>query len=343
MLPTVSLVVPARNEEKVIGKCLKSLLRLDYPKDKLEIVVAIDGSKDRTLDICKSFGRRVRVIESSPKTCKGDALNNAIPKANGEIIGIYDADCIVDRNCLKHAVKHFSDKKIAGVCGNLKSHNKEQSVIARSLALETGFISFIEYFLNSLGANTHFFGKNMFIRKKVLEKIGCFDTETFVEDAEMSIKMKKYGYKTVFEPNAIAWNEEPPSFRAFFKQRIRWARGAARLFKYKRRHGKEFLSDIMHGIYFYVPPFGLITATILALFIYFGLPLFLTAPILSLFLFNMVLIVYSRIKFKEPFRDLIYLPVWFVLSNVHLVLLLKGLIDEKMEKSVSWNSVRAFS
>ncbi|MFH1474009.1 MAG: glycosyltransferase family 2 protein [Candidatus Aenigmatarchaeota archaeon] len=343
MLPTVSLIVPARNEEKVIGKCVRSLLNLDYPRDKLELIVAIDGSKDRTLEICKSFGRRVRVIKSCPKTCKGDALNNVIPKAKGEIIGIYDADCIVDKNCLKHAVKHFSDKKIAGVCGNLKSHNKEQGMIARSLALETSFISFIEYFLNSLGANTHFFGKNMFIRKNVLMDVGCFDTETFVEDVEMSIKLKKYGYKTVFEPNAIAWNEEPPSFRAFFKQRIRWARGAAKLLKYKRRHGKEFLSDAMHGIYFYVPPFGLITATVLAIVMQFGLPFFLILPFIVLFMFNMVLLVYSRIKFKEPMGDLLYLPVWFVLSNVHLVLLLKGLLDEKMEKSVSWNSVRAFS
>jgi cellulose synthase/poly-beta-1,6-N-acetylglucosamine synthase-like glycosyltransferase len=343
MLPTVSLIVPARNEEKVICNCISSLLKMDYPRDKLEVIVAIDGSEDRTLEICRGFGRRVRVIKSSPKKCKGDALNNVIPKARGEIIGIYDADCIVDRKCLKCAVKHFSDKKIAGVCGNLKSHNKEQSVVARSLALETNFISFIEYFLNGLGANTHFFGKNMFIRKEVLEKVGYFDTETFVEDAEMSIKLKKYGYKTVFEPDAVAWNEEPPSFRAFFKQRIRWARGATRLFKYKRRHGKELLSDIMHGIYFYVPPFSLITATVLAVVLQFNFPIFITMPFIALFMFNMVLLVYSRIKFKEPLRDLVYLPVWFVLSNVHLVLLIKGLIDEKMEKSVSWNSVRAFS
>ncbi|MFH0929289.1 MAG: glycosyltransferase family 2 protein [Candidatus Aenigmatarchaeota archaeon] len=339
----MSLIVPARNEEKVVGNCLKSLLDLKYPKNRLEIIVAIDGSKDRTEKICKSFGSRVKVIKSSPKTCKGDALNSVIPKAKGEIIGIYDADCIVDKNCLKKVAKRFENKDIAGVCGNLKSHNKNQSIIARSLALETSFISFIEYFLNSKGANTHFFGKNMFIRKDVLMKVGCFDTQTFVEDIEMSLKLKDRGYKTVFEPEAIAWNEEPPSFKAFFKQRIRWARGSVRMLKYKRRSGIKFLSDLMHGVYFYVPPFGLMTATILAVFMYFGLPLFLTAPLLGLFLFTMAFLVYSRIKFKEPLIDLIYLPVWFLLSNVHLFLLFKGFVDEKLNKSVSWNSVRAFS
>jgi cellulose synthase/poly-beta-1,6-N-acetylglucosamine synthase-like glycosyltransferase len=341
MLPTVSLIVPARNEEKVIRNCIKSLLNLDYPKDKLEIIVSIDGSTDKTLDICKEYEHEIKVLESNPKKCKAEALNEVLPIAKGEIIGIYDADCIVDKNCLKEIVKHFSDKRIGGVSGNLKSYNKEESLVAGALALETSFISFIEYFLNSLGANSHFFGKNMFIRKNVLEKIGYFDTETFLEDVEMSIKIKEYKYKTVFEPKAIAWNEEPSSFKTFLKQRIRWGRGSIRMLKYKRRHGKKFLSDVMHGIYFYFPPFGLITATVLAICLYFNLPFFITIPFLVLFLFNMLLLVYSRIQFKESFKDLLYLPIWFVLSNVHLVLLFKGLIDEKLKKEILWNSVRS--
>jgi cellulose synthase/poly-beta-1,6-N-acetylglucosamine synthase-like glycosyltransferase len=341
MLPSISLIVPAKNEEKVIGKCLDSLLDLDYPRKKLEIIVSVDGSTDNTVKICRKYGRRIKVIESEPKSCKAAALNEVIPKARGEIIGIYDADCIVDRNCLKEVAKNFENNETAGVCGNLKSYNNDESIVTRALSLETSFISFIECFLNRCGANTHFFGKNMFIRKGVLEKIGLFDTETFVEDAEMSIKLKKYNYKTVFEPDAIAWHEEPKSLKAFVKQRVRWVRGTIRLFKYKRRSGKCFLSDVMHGIYFYLPPFSLITATILAIFIHFGLPLFLTAPILGLFLFNMLLLVYSRFYFKESFKDLLFLPVWFVLSNLHLVLIFKCLIDEKMNKPISWNSVRS--
>ncbi|MBN2203259.1 MAG: glycosyltransferase [Candidatus Aenigmarchaeota archaeon] len=337
----MSLIVPARNEEKVIGKCLKSILSLSYPKEKMEIIVAIDGSNDKTEKISKSFGKRVRVINSCPKKCKGDAINNVLPKCKGKIIGIYDADCIVDKNCLKEAVRHFEDDNVAGVCGNLKSHNKNQSLVARSLSLETNFISFFEYFLNGLGANSHFSGKNMFIRKDVLKKVGGFDTLTFIEDIEMSLKLKDKGYRTVFEPNAIAWNEEPVSVSSFVKQRMRWARGSIRMLKYKRRKGKKLLSDLMHGVYFYTPPFGLITATVLAIFLYFGLPLFLTAPVLGLFIFTMSLIVLSRIKMKEPLRDLAYLPVWFILSNIQLVLIFKAIIDEKLGKGISWNSVRA--
>ena len=338
----LSLIVPARNEEKVIRNCIKSLLNLDYPKDKLEIIVSIDGSTDKTLDICKGFEPQIKVIESNPKKCKAGALNEVIPNAKGEIIGIYDADCIVDKNCLKDAIKHFSDKKIGGVCGNLRSYNKKQTIVTRALALETTFISFTEYFLNGLGANSHFFGKNMFIRKEVLKEVGFFDPDVFADDLDMSIKLKKYNYKTVFEPNAVAWHEEPPTLKAFLKQRTRWVRGTIKLLRQKRRHGKNFLSDVMHGTHFFVPPFGLITATILALSIQFNLPFFITLPFLGLFLFNMLLLVSSIVYFKRSFKDLFYLPVWFVLTNIHLVLIFKSFIDEKLNKEISWNSVRAF-
>ncbi|NIM47040.1 MAG: glycosyltransferase [Candidatus Aenigmarchaeota archaeon] len=340
MLPSVSAIVPAKNEEKVIENCIKSLLNSNYPKDKLEIIVSIDGSTDKTLEICKKYEPRIKVIESKPKKCKAEALNEVLHIANGEIVAIYDADCIVDKNCLKKAVKHFSDKKIAAVAGTIRSYNKNKSLVARAISLETSFTSFIEYFLSSLGANTHFLGKNIFIRKKILEKISGFDTFTFIEDIEMSIRMKKYNYKTVFEPHAITWQEEPISIKSFLKQRLRWARGTVRLIKFKRRRGlRNILSDGMHGIYFYFPPFGLITATILAIVFYLQLPYIIVLPFLGLFIFNMILLIYSRIFFKESLRDLLALPVWFILSNIHLFLIIKSWIDENKNKEFMWYRV----
>ena len=124
MLPTVSLIVPARNEEKNIRNCIESLLNLDYPKDKLEIIVSIDGSVDKTLEICKEYEPKIKVIESYPKKCKAEAINEVLPITKGEIIGIFDADCIVDKDCLKNIVKNFSKSNISGVCGAIKTYNK---------------------------------------------------------------------------------------------------------------------------------------------------------------------------------------------------------------------------
>src|SRR3989344_8217841 len=110
-LPSVTVVIPARNEEKTIGNCLKSILEADYPKEKLEILVAIDGCKDRTEEIARSF-KNVNVVAGEPKTSKAAALNSAWPKARGEIVAIFDSDCIVTKDCIREAVKHFSNPDI---------------------------------------------------------------------------------------------------------------------------------------------------------------------------------------------------------------------------------------
>jgi cellulose synthase/poly-beta-1,6-N-acetylglucosamine synthase-like glycosyltransferase len=338
--PKVTVIVPARNEEKVIGKCLESLLGSDYPKEKLDVIVAIDGSKDGTEKIARSFEPGVRVIVSSPKKCKADAINAVLPMANGEVIAIYDADCILDGQCIRNAVKHFSNPKIAGVSGTLKSYNKDQSVIAKALSIETCFISYVEKFLNNLGANAHFLGKNMFIRKDVLLDMGSFNVNSFSEDAELSLRLKRYKnnwYDVAFEDSAVTWHEEPSTFKSFWNQRKRWTRGLVQIVRTKRRESpKMFLSDAMHGIYFYASPFGLIIGTLLAIAWFLNLPIYIFAPLFGLFLFNMSLLVYSRIHFKESMRDLLYFPVWFALSNIQSVLAFKSLFDDLRGKEISW-------
>lgn len=341
MLPSISIVVPARNEEKVIGKCLDSMLELDYPKDKLEIVVAIDGSADSTLEICKNYGDKIKVIQASPKKCKGDALNNVIPQTSGEIIGVYDADCIVDKDCLTHIIKHFSDEEIAAVSGNLRSHNKDDSIVAKALSLETSFITFVEHFLSQFGANPHFYGKNMFIRKSVLENVGYFDTDTLIEDGELSVRLKKYRYKVVSEPKAMTWHEEPNSFRAFTNQRVRWTRGVVKLTLTKSRGGIGFISDAMHLIYFYLPQVSMLTLIFMILSSMFSSLWPVTLSLFSLFLVGMTFLVYSRVKTGEPLKELVYVPVWFSLSVLHLFLLIKSLMDEALETPFSWNSARS--
>ncbi len=337
MLPSISLVVAARNEEKVIANCIKSLLNLDYPKDKLEIAVAIDGSTDNTLKICKKYKDEIVISVSEPKKNKGDALNSVLPKLRGEIVGFFDADCIVDKNCLKYVAKRFEDRKVAGVGGALKSYNENSNFLTHATSLETSFISFFEYVLSSLGANSHFFGKNMFIRKKILQKLGGFGTYSFLEDIELSLKMKRTGHKVVLEPNALAWHEEPSSLKSFLNQRYRWARGLVRLLKLKQiRSLKEFISDSVHGVYFYVSPFGLVAGTMMVISLLLGLPAAVWLPLASLFVLSLGLLVASIIYFKRPLKNLLYLPHWFVLSNIQIALFFKAVIDESMGKDMAW-------
>ncbi len=337
MLPTVSVIVPAKNEEKVIRDCVESLIDLDYPKNRLEIMVVVDDSKDRTLEICKEYEPAIKVIELAPKKCKAEALNEVIPLAKGEILSFFDADCVVDRHCLTEAVSNFSDARVDGVSGAMKTCNKE-NFLSRTLSLETCFTSFTEYFLNRLGANSHFCGKNMFIRKDVLEKIGGFDEASFLEDIEISFRMKRTRHKVVFEPKAVAWQNEPEDFRSYLNQRERWARGIFRVKKLKMQNSfRNWLSDVMHSIPYYFSPFSLITLTALLVAFWLNLHLTFTLPLLFLFLFTLSLIVYSRIFFKESLKDLALLPFWFLLTNLYTLFIVpKAYLEEKRNMEMKW-------
>ncbi len=339
MLPSISLVVPAKNEEKVIGECLESLLNLDYPRDKLEIAVVIDDSHDKTLEIARKYEKSIKVFEVEKKNCKAEAINAVLDRLNGKIVGIFDADSVVDRDCIQHVVRKFEDKRVMGVAGSVKSRNRRENLLTRILSIETTFSSFTEYFLSRLGANAYFSGKNMFVRKDVLIKLGGFEEKSFLEDIELSIRMRRNKMKVVFEPRALAYQQEPASLQAYLNQRMRWARGSIRIGKMNRKVPKrEWAKDLIHGLAYYLSPFSIIVATGLLFSHLFGLYYIgIGYGLLGLFLFSLLLLVYSRIYYKEPLRYLLLTPLWFFLSNFYaLILLPKAYIDEKKNKPFVW-------
>lgn len=341
-LPAVSIIVPARNEEAVIGSCLESLLASDYPADKLEIIVVADGCTDRTVKIAQSYEPRVKIITSEPKGCKAAALNVAWPAARGEIIGIYDADSLVEPQTISKAVEHFSRPDIIGVSGTLRSSNRRANLLTRALALETCFVCFLEWFLYRCGANALFTGKNMFVRKSILEQTGGFDEASMLEDIELTVRLRRTHRPCwiAFEPQAVVWQQEPPTLKAFWKQRYRWARGSFRI-KLKVPSDRplvDWLVDRVHGLPYYISPFGIIVGTLLAAAVYFKLPLVLLAPLFALFCFNIGLLVGSRLFYRESLAELaLLLPIWFVLSNIYsLIITPKSWIDERLQRPFSW-------
>lgn len=334
MLPTVSIVVPARNEEKVIGNCLDSLSSIDYPKGKLEIVVLIDGSEDKTEEIAKKY-KGVKVIVSDPKSCKGEAINSVLDLLKGEIIGIYDADCIIEKDCIKNAVKHFSNKKTIAVCGSLKSYNKDQNLITKALSIETCLSSFIEHLFQKNGSRPLFMGKNSFIRKEVLKNIGGFDTVSLLEDADLTFKLRKYKYRVVFEPTAVTWHEEPSSVKSFMKQRLRWARGII-ILKKKYKSTKDFINLGFHGVYFYSTPMTLFLITLFFIFMYFNIHFIFFIPFLALILLNVYIFIKSHLFYKKPVKDLLFLPIFFILTLLQIFIFFKAWYYNILGKDLEW-------
>jgi len=222
--PLVSIVIPAYNEEKVIGKTIESLIHLNYTNK--EIIVVDDGSNDRTLEVAQTYAGRkgIRVL-TKPNRGKWHALNTGINAAKGDIVVCIDADTMLDKEAIQHLVKHFDDPKVGAVAGNVKVGNRRR-MFTKLQAIE--YVTGINLYRRSesyFNAVTVVPGPIGAFRVEALKKAGLYDGDTFAEDADVTLKILKAGYKTVYEPRAIGYTEAPNNLTYLAKHRYRWYRG----------------------------------------------------------------------------------------------------------------------
>lgn len=261
-LPAVSLVVPAYNESKTISKTLRSLLNLDYPKNKLEIIVVNDGSTDDTVDIVKRFAHRGVVLLNKPRGGKGSALNFALKRARGELFGVVDADSLVGKSSLKFIARHFTDEKVGGVTSTIKAQNR-RGLLERMQHFEYLAASFFRklfYAMNTLYITP---GVLSVYRKDVIKSLGGFDEKNHTEDLEIALRLRDSFYKIEMEPASITRTVVPAGLASFARQRLRWNRG----------HLYNVLSKYRHIMF--NPKYGLMGT--------FQFPLHFVVPTMTIF------------------------------------------------------------
>ena len=230
--PSVSIIVPAHNEEKVIERCIESLLEVDYPKK--EIIVVDDSSSDKTYWLAKKYaGKGVKVIRRRRAGGKPVALNTGMLLAKGEIIVTCDADSVISRTALRAIVKRFRDPTVTAVAGNVKVLNRT-NLVTKCQALE--------YIVNEniyrrvfdiFGVVPVVPGPLAAFRKKALREIGFYDKDTLTEDFDITVKILKAGKVVQALSNAVVYTEAPATWRDFYRQRLRWNRGT---FQTLRKH-----------------------------------------------------------------------------------------------------------
>ncbi len=251
-VPPVSVIVPAYNEEKVIAGSLHSLKNLDYPS--YEIVVVDDGSSDRTLEVARKFegefGNHLIRVFTKRNEGKGQALNYGIRMSSGRIVVCVDSDSRLSRESLRCGVEHFRDPRVGAVAGNVKVTNR-RTYLTRLQALE-----YIEG-LNMVRKAQAFFrsvniipGPIGLFRRETLEQVGFYDTDTFAEDCDLTLKILVTGWQIRYEPGAIAYTEAPETLGTLLKQRYRWTRGILQSIRKRRSELVRF----DHGV---VPVFTL--------------------------------------------------------------------------------------
>ncbi len=228
-LPTFSIVVPAKNEGKTIGRLLDSLSNLYYPTEKLDVVVVVDGSDDDTLEICEKYASshgNFQVLLKPVSAGKPSALNFGVQNTKGEFIAIFDADNVPAKDALLNVARYFNDSKVAAVQGRWMSINSKENMLTQFISYEEAV--WCEAYLrgkDALGLFVHLKGSCQFIRRSVLTQLEGFNEKVLSEDMELSARIAEKNYLIKYAGDVCTWQESPSTLTALFRQRTRWFRG----------------------------------------------------------------------------------------------------------------------
>ena len=241
--------MPDYNEEKVVADSVKSLLDLNY--SNYEIIIVNDGSTDKTREVAEQLvgyqeGRysdiKISLIDK-PNGGKSKALNAGIRYSKAEFVLCMDGDSQLSPDSLRLAVRHFFNPEIGAVAGNVKVMNRgkfftdlqaleyiEGLNMARSAQ---SFVSLVNIIPGPIGL----------FRKKAVEGAGYYSSDTFAEDADLTLKILAGGWKIYYEPNSVSYTEAPVKLQQLMKQRYRWTRG---ILQSIRKHKKLMLNPTIN-------------------------------------------------------------------------------------------------
>jgi len=252
-LPFVSVIVPVYNGERHIENCIKSLLSLNYPSSKIEIIIVDNNSKDATYRIIREFPV-IGLIEDRIQSSYA-ARNAGIKKSRGEILAFTDSDCVADKEWIAKAVEQFQDEHIGCVAGEIEGYSPsnyiEEYLVRRSVLS------------HSEGTLKHWYlpyaqTANAVYRRKVFDAVGPFE-ENWVSagDTDLTWRMLlNTGYKIKYCKESFVYHVHRSTLKGYFKQRMTWGNGEVLVYKKYKVHypspetsfAREMLRD--YGEYF---------------------------------------------------------------------------------------------
>ncbi len=223
--PTVTIMVPCWNEEKTISKTINSLLNLDYPKDKLKIMIIDDGSTDSTWNVAKKFENKKQIeMYQKENGGKHTALNFGLSKITSDLVGCLDADSYVDKDALKNIAVYFEDKATMAVTPSVKIW-QPKTIIQLIQKVEYSWGILIRKMFSYLGALYVTPGPFSIFRREVFVELGGYRHAHQTEDMELAVRMQSNHYKITNAHDAVVYTVAPESVRKLYKQRLRWTYG----------------------------------------------------------------------------------------------------------------------
>ena len=315
-LPSVSIMIPCWNEEITVVKTIESLLALNYPQEKLFVVVIDDGSTDNTWSVVQQFVNhpQVRLLQKENEGSKFAALNYGLDNIHTDIVGCLDADSRVDSEALRHSILPFSNPEIMCVVPSMVIdqpktfwQHMQKPEYELGIYMRNVFSS-----LNSLYITP---GPFSIFRKSVFDKIGYYIEAHHTEDLELALRMQMNGMRIVHAPDSLVYTHGPKTWPTLLKQRVRWTYGFLRnmLADYRYMFFKKELGNL--GTF--ILPFAMLSNLITII----AFPFLIWGIVSSLYTFGLEWI--SRgFDIKTPSFDLFYTNNQ---SYTYITLLLLGI------------------
>jgi len=315
-LPSISFIIAAYNEEKVIREKLVNAINLNYPKDKIEIIVASDGSDDSTEEIVKSFSSdEVISVHDSARRGKSSALNRAVEKSQGEILILSDANNLFNSGACLELVKHFDNNLIGGVTGlkNIIDDTSRESSEGDSLYWK--YESRIKQAESDVKTITNADGEIFAIRKSLYEPIPEYIIN---DDAELTFSLRRNGYYIKYDMSAISSEKASINIQDDYFVKVRMVAGAYQTIAY---HWKELVKPfdmfsfmfISHKLIRWLVPHFMLIAFISNAFLMSG-HVYFTLMLLQI-LFYLLASIGVMYKDKSKLPTLLYVPYYFCYMN----------------------------
>ncbi len=221
--PKVTVTVPCWNEEKTVYKTVRSLLNLNYPKDKLQIFLVDDGSTDHTLEVINRFSKYSNIkVFHKENGGKYTALNLGLQNSETEFFGCLDADSVADPEALVRIMTYFEkDPDVMAVAPSVIVHDSK-NFVQKAQKAEYYMGVYFKKMLGFLGAIDVTPGPLTIFRKKVFNELGGYRHGHNTEDMEIAYRMQKNHYKIEHCNDAFVYTNTPGTIAKLYRQRVRW-------------------------------------------------------------------------------------------------------------------------
>lgn len=334
--PNVSLIIAAYNEEHSIAEKLDNALRMDYPRDQLEIIVASDGSDDRTNVIVSGYASRGVKLLALPRKGKIAALDSAIQEAQGELLLFSDANTLLDAQALRKIAANFADPQVGGVCGNqVYTGGEGRDSTAKGEQAYWRYDKWLKTCETNTGSIVSADGSVYAIRRQLYRRPA---SSAVTDDFAISTAVVAQGYRLVFEPEAYAFEKPAMSAEKEFGRKVRIINRGLRGVMLRRkllnpfRYGFYSLILLSHKLLRRLVPFFLLVMLLSSVWLISYDDFYFAAALAQIAFYALAATSYTIRNTSLGQWKIFYIPFFYCLANIAaLVAVLRLLAGRRIE------------